>query len=84
MQRVRLQSTTLTSALYDLHRRQLELEFRSGKRYRYFQIPPEMYDALLKAPSKGEFFNRSIRNRFPFHNLSAAAAPIVLAANKTK
>ena len=84
IQRVRLSSTTLASALYDGERRQLELEFRSGTRYRYFRVPRDVYTALLEAPSKGEFFNRSIRNQFAFHNLSAAAAPIVLAGTKTK
>ena len=78
MQRVPLESRTLASALYDPERRQLELEFLSGKRYLYFQVPPHCYEALLQAESKGRYFNRSIRKRFAFQDLSAPSAPIVL------
>ena len=84
MQRVPLPSTTLASALYDPDRRQLELEFRSGKRYLYFQVPRLFYEELLRAQSKGGYFNRSIRNRFAYQDLSAPAAPIVLALSQTK
>ena len=64
--------------------RQLELEFRSGKRYLYFQVPSQCYRELLRADSKGGYFNRNIRNRFPFQDLSTASAPLVLASSKTK
>ena len=79
MQLVRLESTTLASVRYDPDRHQLELEFRSGKRYLYFQVPRRCYEELLQAESKGGYFNRTIRNRFAFQDLSATPAPIVLA-----
>ena len=79
MPRVRLQSRTLASVLYDAGQCQLELEFRSGKRYLYFQVPPPCYHEFLQAESKGAYFNRNIRNRFPYQDLSAPSAPIVLA-----
>jgi hypothetical protein len=40
MHSVRLQSTTLAAALYDPGRQRLDIVFRSGQRYRYFQVPP--------------------------------------------
>jgi hypothetical protein len=82
LERVTLQSRTLASALYEPGRNQLELEFRSGKRYLYFQVPLHCYQELLRADSKGAFFNRTIRNRFPFQDLATSAAPIVLASAK--
>jgi hypothetical protein len=78
MQPVQLQSKTLASALYHPRRRRLQLEFRSGKRYLYFQVPPHCYRELLRADSKGGYFNRHIRNRFPFQDLSTASALLVL------
>ena len=84
MQRIPLLSRTLASATYDADRYQLELEFHSGRRYLYFQVPPRCYQELLQAESKGSYFNRTIRNRFPFRDLSASSAPIVLAPTKTK
>ena len=82
MQRVPLSSRTLASAGYDRDRSQLELEFRSGKRYLYFQVPRHYYEELLQAESKGVYFNRSIRNRFAYQDLSAPSAPVVLTATK--
>ena len=82
MPHVPLSSRTLASAGYDADRCQLELEFRSGKRYLYFQVPRHCYEELLQAESKGRYFNRSIRNRFAFQDLSAPSAPIVLTVNK--
>jgi hypothetical protein len=84
MQPVQLQSRTLASALYLPRRRQLELEFHSGKRYLYFQVPLQCYRELLRADSKGAYFNRHIRNCFPFQHLSHASAPLVLVSAKTK
>jgi hypothetical protein len=82
MQRVPIESRTLAAALYDPDRHQLELVFRSGRRYLYFQVPPHCYRELLAAPSKGGYFNRCIRNRFAFQDLSAPTAPIVLASTE--
>ncbi len=83
--RVPLESTTLASALYDPLQSRLEIEFRNGQRYLYFQVPPACYQQLLQADSKGSYFNRRIRNRFPFQHLSRPSAPVVIAApHKTK
>jgi KTSC domain len=83
--RVPLESTLLASALYHPRPRRLEIEFRSGERYLYFQVPPACYQQLLQADSKGSFFNRNIRNHFPCQHLSKPSAPVLLSAlHKTK
>lgn len=85
MHSVPLESTTLAAAGYDPALRRLEVQFRRGDRYLYFQVPPEIYEQLLQAPSKGACFNRLIRNRFPYQHLSTPSAPVVLVASgKTK
>ena len=81
---VPLESSLLASVLYDSPRRLLEVEFPSGRRYRFFDVPAACYRQLLDADSKGTYFNRHIRNHFPFQRLSAPASPIVLARSKTK
>ena len=52
----------------------LELEFRSGAVYRYFGIPPHTFEELLRAQSKGGYFNSHIRNRFAYAKVHAAGA----------
>jgi lysyl-tRNA synthetase class 2 len=42
----------------------LEVEFRTGRVYRYFLVPAAAYASLLRADSIGDTFNREIRNRY--------------------
>ena len=35
-----------------------------GRRYKYFNVPEFLYEALRDAESRGRFFNHSIRGRF--------------------
>ncbi len=44
----------------------LEVTFVSGKRYRYFGVPPDLYQRMRESFSKGEFFNEHIRDQFEF------------------
>ena len=34
--------------------------------YQYWEVPATVYEELMKAPSKGAYFNSSIRPRFDF------------------
>jgi hypothetical protein len=61
-----VESTTLATVAYDDTRELLQLEFRSRAIYRYFGVPAAVHAALLGAPSKGSYFNRVIRGRFPY------------------
>ena len=59
-------STVIRSYRYDRQRRALDIVFQSRRRYTYLGVPEEIYDAMKVAFSKGEFFNRHIRDRFSF------------------
>ena len=59
-------STVIRSYRYDRRRRTLDIVFQSRRRYTYLGVPEETYDAMKAAFSKGEFFNRHIRDRFTF------------------
>ncbi|MDB5490124.1 MAG: hypothetical protein JWQ58_3839 [Reyranella sp.] len=59
-------STVIRSYRYDRHRRELDIVFQSRRRYTYRGVPAETYDAMKAASSKGEFFNRHIRDHFTF------------------
>jgi KTSC domain-containing protein len=67
-----VESTTLATVAYDDAREFLQLEFRSRAIYQYFGVPGEVHAALLRAPSKGSYFNRVIRGRF-LYCLAASA-----------
>lgn len=72
MDRVPVESSTLASVGYDATNLMLELEFRSGEVYQYSAVPHRFYRELLDAESKGSFFNRHIRPRFPHVHLAPA------------
>ena len=59
-----IQSSMMTFVKYDDDARELDITFTSGKTYRYLDVPPEIYDGLLDAESKGEFFNDNIKDAF--------------------
>ena len=66
MDETRVESTTLLALAYDDAREVLQLEFCSRAIYHYYGVPAAVHEALLAAPSKGSYFNRIIRGRFPY------------------
>jgi hypothetical protein len=64
MKPLAVESTTLVMIAYDLDRQLLKLEFRDRAIYHYYDVPVDVYQGLVGAPSKGVYFNRSIRGRF--------------------
>jgi KTSC domain-containing protein len=61
-----VESTTLATVAYDEVRELLQLEVRSQAMYQYFGVPAAVYEGLLRAPSKGSYFNEVIRGRFSY------------------
>lgn len=66
MRRKLVDSSTLTSVGYSKATSTLELEFTSGMVYQYFAVPAAVHEQLMKAESKGSFFNSSIKGAFAF------------------
>jgi hypothetical protein len=64
-----MSSSVIRGAWYLPERRQLELLFTSGRRYRYSEVPADVARGLVTAASKGGFYNATIRNRFPCREL---------------
>ena len=60
-----VRSTVIQGAWYLPNRRQLDLLFTSGRRYVYSDVPMAVAAGLAEAESKGRFYNREIRNRYP-------------------
>ena len=58
-------SSVLAQMGYDALRAVLQVMFRAGGIYQYFGVPQNTYGDLLRAESKGAYFNRHIRNTFP-------------------
>lgn len=65
-----VESSTLATIAYDRTRELLQLEFSSRALYLYFAVPATVHEALLRAPSKGSYFNQAIRGKFPYRRIS--------------
>jgi hypothetical protein len=63
---VDLNSGLLAAARYDAEIKRLAIRFRKGTVYYYLDVPKEVYDALLAAPSVGAYFVQRIRDEFRF------------------
>jgi hypothetical protein len=61
MNRITITSTALSSIGYEDQEQYLEVEFSDQQVYRYYQVPRAFYDDLVKADSKGTYFNAVIR-----------------------
>lgn len=59
-------STVIRQFDYDSAEHRLDVQFVSGRRYSYFGVPEKLVADMRKATSKGGFFNRRIRDRYPF------------------
>jgi hypothetical protein len=64
MERIAVESSSVSAVGYDPAAFELEVEFRNGRVYRYQQVPIAAFRLLLQAPSIGEFVNKQIKPRF--------------------
>lgn len=59
-------SASIAALAYDQQSSVLQLEYISGRVYRYLDVPEQVFAWLLKARSKGGFVNRMIRDRYEY------------------
>jgi hypothetical protein len=75
MHRMPVESSSIDSVGYE--RNVLEVRFRNGGLYQYLDVPEQAVVSLMRAESKGRFFNQQIRGRYPALKLeSPQTAPI--------
>ena len=65
-------STAIRHFTYDPEHELLTVTFVTGRRYVYAGVPADVYEAMRRAFSKGSFFNRRIRDHYPFAELTDA------------
>jgi len=63
-------STAIRNLFYDPAKRELWVTFVSGRRYLYAEVPLEIFDAFNTAESRGAFFNREIRDRYAYREVT--------------
>ena len=66
MERIQVSSSNLASIGFDADTETLEIEFLSGKVYRYYNVPEHVHTELMGAGSHGVYFSENIRNAYPY------------------
>jgi hypothetical protein len=66
MLRQSVSSNNIAEIGYDEARRILEILFRTGSTYQYFDVPPQEYRGLMSASSYGQYLNANIKGRYRY------------------
>jgi lysyl-tRNA synthetase class 2 len=61
-------STKMTKASYDKDKKELLITFATGKTYIYYNVSEEVWIGFKNAPSKGSYFSRFIKGKYPLPN----------------
>ena len=69
MKRVSVQSSSVSELGYDPDTMTLEVAFRKGDVYRYFDVPQALYHELIRSDSLGKFLNSNIKDRYRYTKL---------------
>lgn len=62
-------STAIRRIAYRPELSALDIEFVTGRVYRYLEVPEPVAAGLAQVRSKGGYFNRKLRDRFEFVRL---------------
>jgi len=71
MDQMPVESSVFSWLRYFDEYRVLETQFRDGNVYRYFHVPPDVWEEFREASSKGAYFATHIRDRYDYRKISA-------------
>ncbi len=63
------ESSNISKFAYEDGSCTLFVEFKKGGAYQYFDVPRPVFDAMLSALSKGEFFGQNVRGVFRYSRM---------------
>lgn len=65
MEMIRINSSAIAAVGYDPDAARMKITFVQGHTYDFCRVPSHIFEGLLKARSKGTFYNDHIRDRYP-------------------
>lgn len=64
MDREHVESSNLASIGYDSETSTLEVEFKSGAVWQYYNVPEAVWHEFYGSESKGKYFSREIKGKY--------------------
>lgn len=68
--RIPVVSSNVASIGYNENSSTLEVEFRSGGIYQYFNVPLQVFEQFINATSKGKFFHEEIKGIYEYSSVN--------------
>lgn len=69
MYRQSVVSSNVSSVGYDEDQQILEVQFRTGAIYQYYNVPVSIYRGLMGASSHGSFLNKHIKGVYGYNKV---------------
>lgn len=66
MKRQSVESSNLASIGYDEEKQILEIQFKHGGVYQYFEVSKNVYEELMNADSHGKYFVHNIKDDYEY------------------
>ena len=63
---IAVDSSTISRMAYEENRKVLTVEFKTGTRYEYFDVPPVIFAQMKACASKGQYLAANIKGRFRY------------------
>ncbi len=65
-----IDSSNLSKTEYDTETKKLIVEFKSGLKYEYDEVPHQLYTQFRMSESQGKFFSSKISKTFKYRKLT--------------
>lgn len=69
MNRTPVESSNIAAIGYTENNETLEVEFKNGGVYQYFDVPKWVHAELMAAESKGQYLNRQVKGTYKFEKV---------------
>lgn len=66
MERKPVTSSNIASIGYDSASQTLEIQFKNGGIYQYFDVPEQVYNGIMRASSHGEYLAQYIKGHYRY------------------
>ncbi|MEP7245275.1 MAG: KTSC domain-containing protein [Gammaproteobacteria bacterium] len=65
MEMIRVSSSAIAAVGYDTSVRRMKITFQQGHTYDFCNVPATVFEGLMRAASKGSYYNEHIREKYP-------------------
>ena len=63
------QSTSIARFGYEEASNVLWIEYQTGHKYKYLDVPQDVFEQMKSAPSKGQFVNQNIKDKYDYEEV---------------